>query len=309
MGEILKYLAISASEKSNANRSGPQGRKTDFTVQDIQSYLAMFIDMCGRRKTHMYSYLQEEDRIGLPTNRFEKLRANLTFSPKVLFELFNKGLASIVDVGGHGAIDEAMWEYKGQSPFVVTIKRKPKDTGIRCYLLCFPLTTSGLPVCFQALPDIRTPCFTGSELLEWATKVVPKKKLVSLTADSFFGSLPWLNSHKSFPYTLSLDPTDLPLVELFAYQLKHKEYRTYSNGELVISVWLDNKLMVTASSLVKPPITKSQERLHRGFDVSDATPSLSLEAVETLQELSGEDLKTLAKMCGKSQGYFTNFKV
>src|SRR5688572_19464143 len=96
-------------------------------------------------------------------------------------------------VEGASAIDEAVWEYYGRTPYKIFIPRKPKDTGIRAYLHCFELKHSGLPVCYRLLPDTRVPKFSPEEVLRSAVEHLPKEKEISITTDSAFGSLYWLN--------------------------------------------------------------------------------------------------------------------
>lgn len=84
----------------------------------------------------------------------------------MLFEAFNKGLSSVLHVGGHGSHDEAIWEYFREFFYVVYIPNKPHNTDICCYKWCFILTQCSRPVVFWVLSDISISTYTGTETID-----------------------------------------------------------------------------------------------------------------------------------------------
>jgi hypothetical protein len=157
---------------------------------------------------------------------------------------------------------------------------------------------------YYLLPDLRTPCFTPAETIDAVINQMPSQSVVSITTDSFFASLNWLRAHPNHPVTFGVAAGDVPEISIFSHNMHHHEYRLFTDGEILLSFWLDNKLVITASNMFNcyAPTTR---RIYRGTDCSNLEPCLSLSAIGHLSQLSGEDLKELARMCGITTG--TNY--
>lgn len=132
-----------------------------------------------------------------------------------------------------------MLPYLGESSNVVFIPRKPHPTGIRVYLTCVELSITKRPVCYHILPDLRNPKYAPHEVLTDLYDNLPPHTSVSTTIDAYFGSISWLNlHHEDRLVTMALNSAHYPaMVELFSHQLRLHQYRTYTNGKVIVTVW------------------------------------------------------------------------
>lgn len=305
LDETIKHLTTSINEKIQLNNADKPkgGHPRTITHSDIVHFLGVITHVCGHR-AHNFSahYSKYRDKL-ISYRQWKKVRRALTFNTLILFECVNTGLQAYVNVGGHGAFDEAIWEYYGDTAFLICIPRKPHDTGVRAYKYCFPLTRSGRPVVFYLLPDLRTPCFTGGETMDAALRQMPPNRTTSVTADSFFCNLNWLRAHPNCPVTFGVASNDVPELSLFSHNLHHHEYRLFTDGKIVLSLWLDNKLVITASNMFDL-ISPTTKQVYRGSDCSNSEPVLSEHTVDVFGLLSLEELKALARRCGVSTGKY-----
>ncbi|MGH2612279.1 MAG: hypothetical protein ACRDFB_04440 [Rhabdochlamydiaceae bacterium] len=130
----------------------------------------------------------------------------------------------------------------------------------------------------------------------------------SLTADSWFGMKTWMEFNKSIPLTFSMPDTQgSGMWKLFGHSLKFKEYRTFTNGKIMITVFHDDGIVKTAStcfSIVNASahITTSKQALQT--NIQEPKLKLSMEGIEILNTLPHEDLKKLASALGYSSSNF-----
>ena len=216
--------------------------------------------------THNGRNTLKKERVGLSINRLETIRKHFSVRPDHLFNKFNENLKSQVHVGGHSCIDETMLKYTGDCVDVVVIPRKPKDTGIRLYLWCFGLTTTNNPVVFHIIPDIVQPRLNGHQVVESMLQVIPHYYDATVTVDSFFVGLSWVqNQPRKIIASLSSNQ-EQEMMELFKKDLKHHEYRVFTDGNVTVTVFLDNKLMVTCTNAV------TFSAINEGFDLATMFP-------------------------------------
>jgi hypothetical protein len=91
------------------------------------------------------------------------------------------------------------------------------------------------------------------------------------------------------------------VVELFTHQLRIHQYRTFTNGNVIVTVWLDEDLVFTASS--EFDTTPTIRSFLRGTDTSTPKERLSFESIKVLEErFSVEELKNLATVMGLPTG-------
>lgn len=195
-----------------------------------------------------------------------------------------------------------MIQFLGSSENVVHIARKPHSTGLRYYIYCSILSVTNRPVCYHVLPELRIPKYTPSEVLTDLHNLLPDDNQVSCTVDAFFGSLPWLsNHHENVSMTMALNSGHYSdLVELFGYQLQPHQYRTFTDGKLILTLWKDNKLMFTVSNEFE--YIETNEVDYRGIDTTTIEPLLSKESIELIaQGLSSAELSGLATALGVSK--------
>lgn len=115
----------------------------------------------------------------------------------------------------------------------------------------------------------------------------------------FFGNLARLDTNpeqRFATYSLSA-ASHTAMKELFCYNLGPHEYRTFTNDRVIITVWHDNKQLMTASTeFTYQSVAKG---VHRGIDLTNQTPILSIATIEALlKTATREELQTLAKSCG-----------
>jgi hypothetical protein len=302
--ELLDHIATFTLNQANQKRKGPQGRKISFTSQDILQFIIVIIGMCGKREKNTTVFVRDKNRRGLGISKYEKIRAFLNFDIATLFGIFNKNLKNLIKVGGTSAIDEAIWPWKSDSEFVITIPRKPKDTGLRMYYWAFDLTGSGRPVLWHILPDLRVPCIPPTEVLDAMLRVWPENTNVSVTADAFFTSLTWLRAHSNLSITMGVPARELAkLVPLLTHNLEYHDYRIFTDGTLILNMWRDNTTVTTVTTAFKstPPDNAGEIRI-RGHDLTGQIPQLSVEATKILGTLPSADLRILAKMTGSVLG-------
>ena len=116
--------------------------------------------------------------------------------------------------------------------------------------------------------------------------------------DCYFGDLGWLAS-KSVPALCALNSSDSPLIALFSHGLKHHEYRVFYNGQVMISLWQDNKLVVCGANFGSPSAFDGIPRL--GFDGSTPRPRITAADTNLLAKLSLDGLKVICQLHGLSR--------
>lgn len=297
---FLQVLADGANAEVESSSLSRQGPKPNFSSDDFLGLVSMILYGMGDKIEQWDDFVRDPNReVGPSIRIYKSARSFLNYRYEDLFSAFNDGLKETIEIGGSGAIDESMVPWGGESPYIMVIPRKPKSRGFRFFNLCFPLGTTGQPVIYHLLPDLRHPSLGGREVLDCMKSILPQGYSFSITADSYFGSPSWLNAQTEHFFTLALSSaTDPSLFQLFSYKLGPNEFRTFSNGRYVITLWQDNCLVVSASNLFSPT-TQQREGRYRGANLSDLRPTLSLETVEHLAQLPLDQLKIIAKMCGK----------
>lgn len=301
---FLQVLVDGAKSKDEVESNRERGPGCSFDSEDFMGLVSMILDCCGSKIEDFEQYLYDPNRrVGLSVSKYKKIRKH--FSPNLIYliEEFNTGLKETIEVGGHGALDESMIAWRGDSRFLICIPRKPKSTGLRMYLLSFPLASTGQPAVFHLLPDLREPTYGGRELLDSIRNVLPPGFKISLTADSFFGTLTWLEARKEEFFTLAISKSSDPaLVMLLSHNLGHHQYRTFTNGNVVLTLWMDEDLVVTASTRYKvnEPEAGRGEGRYKGVNMSGLTPFLSLESIHHLSQLPHSELQSLARRSGVS---------
>ena len=129
-------------------------------------------------------------------------------------------------------------------------------------------------------------------------QVIPHYYDATVTVDSFFVGLSWVqNQPRKIIASLSSNQ-EQKMMELFKKDLKHHEYRVFTDGNVTVTVFLDNKLMVTCTNAVT--FSAINEGVRSGYDVSNLKPTLTVKGAEILKQIDSEDLKNLAKRCGLS---------
>ncbi len=236
-----------------------------------------------------------------------------TLAPCLLF--FNSALKETLTVSGSRAIDETLFPFKGKSQLKVHIPRKPHPWGLRAYMCCFPLAVTGRPVVYHILPDLNKPFYRPVEVMEAMALALPSSGHISVTADSFFSSLGFLRSHPDLMVTFGCAQNDIAaFLPLWTHKLFYHNYRVFTDGQVVISLWKDNALVLTGSTAYIPIVggiypsrsAREAKRVARRTDLSGLPPILSEEDTEALiKHVSTSGLQAIAKRIGESSGNLT----
>ena len=161
----------------------------------------------------------------------------------------------------------------------------------------------------MVLPDIRTPRFSRSEILESIKNNWPTTGTTLITMDSYFGCLSTLRVLDDHFATFSLaSKNESMLTELFAHNISYHELRMFKKDSLVLALWLDNNLMITGTNCFKISSERSHpKQTHHGTDLLELPPRLSIEDTRILATLSLDGLKLLCKDLGICSGIFFFF--
>ena len=163
----------------------------------------------------------------------------------------------------------------------------------------------------MALPDIRTPRFTRSEILEANKDNWPTNGTTLVTMDSYFGCLsaPQLLHGHFVTFSLA-SKNESMLTELFSHEMRYHELRMFKKDSLIVALWLDNNLMVTCTNCFRIQAPRNHPQpTHLGIDLLGLPPRLSIEDAKIISSMSLEGLKSLCKELGIGSGkiFFLSF--
>jgi hypothetical protein len=296
-------------QRIEGNQTPKQHKLKEITQEEVWLFLAFIVDVCANQIQDLWDHLEESPHIKIRTYR--NVRENLSFDVVQLVETFNQSSNSTIDVCGDVSLDEQIWEWFGDSGFLAFIPRKPHSTGLKVMALSTSLQSSQRPVCVSILPDNVNPRFTANESLQvffsndhwfflfkltktkqWASKAL-ENRCVSITADAWFGNLNWLRNFKSIPTTFSVSSNQFKFLPLFSSGLKFHEFREFSDGEVIVSVWNDHAIVVSASNAWSVPDSSPQKRM--GTDFLHHFSKLSEDALNNLKIWGLDDLQKLSE--------------
>jgi hypothetical protein len=303
--DLLDHIVLATNANSKAEKEAERATKEfTFDRNDILKFISCIIEVMGRRIHFLQAFVRGKERHGdgITVSKWEHLHRLLAFDTKVFFDLFNKGLQSIVKVGGEGTMDEMMLPWTAFHELVVTIERKPNERGVRVYVWTFYLTRSGHPIVFMVIPDIRIPFFTGTQVMDNVAANMPPRT-VSVVTDAFFGNLEWLQAHSAYNYTSALNfHHNLADFTLLSHKLGYHQNRVFIYKDVVVSLFVDNNLMITASTVFQHQSLASAAltRHYRGINFASTQPRLTLEDTLKLKVLSSDGLRALCKSLGYS---------
>lgn len=303
--QLLDHIVACTNAKSMAEKeAGRATKQFRFDRDDVLKFISMIVEVMGRRVHYLQTFVRgnERHKDGISTSKWERLHNLLAFDPKILLAFFNKGLQSIVKVGGEGTMDEMMLPWTASHEFVVTIERKPNERGLRIYVWTFYLTCSGHPIVYMVIPDTSVPFFTGTQIMDNVVANLPPRT-VSVVTDSFFGNLEWLQANSAYNFTSAINfHHNTAQFTLLSHGLTYHQNRVFAYKDIVVSLFLDNNLMITASTVFQhqSPASTALTRLYRGINFSNIPPRLTIEDTLKLKTLSLNGLKALCKSLGYS---------
>jgi len=122
-----------------------------------------------------------------------------------------------------------------------------------------------------------------------------------MSADSYFTSLGWIESHPDLPVTLAMAKGRIEnLIPIFSKDLTVHEYRVFSKGDIMLSIWMDNNMVISATNMFT--YEDSPEKAPHRNDIRNSKPYLSFDAVERLEDFHTDDLKSLNHRIGLPMG-------
>jgi hypothetical protein len=165
------------------------------------------------------------------------------------------------------------------------------------------MSNSKRSICYHVLPEIESQKFSRADLLEMIKLHWPSGRKVTLVMDSFFGSLLTPNSLPN-PYysTFAIGHTyHNAFIELLSYNLNYKEFRVFKKDNTIISLWSDNKVMITGSTFF---VSKKDPNAGIKINILDLPPRFSSEDAKILTQLSLEGIQKIAEAFGESSCCF-----
>jgi len=114
----------------------------------------------------------------------------------------------------------------------------------------FALACTGRVVCYHVFPDMVVPHLTPSQIMDSVDAIWPlNMPKISMTADSYFTSLGWMESHPQRQVTFAISKSKLePIIKLFSGDLLLHQYRVFQKGDILLSLWQDNSLVICATN-------------------------------------------------------------
>ena len=159
---------------------------------------------------------------------------------------------------------------------------------------------------YHFIPEITAKHLGGYQALDQFKTMLPRN--VSLTCDSWFGLKFWMEFNKHLPLTFAMnDNQGGGLWQLFSRDLKDNQYRTFSNGIILFTVYKGEGLMKTAfTSFTIGEVNTAMKTPFQARETNLQPPVMQLsdEAIEFLKEFPKEDLIKLAKTLGKPHSKF-----
>ncbi len=300
--ELVEHIADISTATLRGMKDTTRGPKPTITEQDIRAFIAEVIAACAGKITDLRSHFAQQGHKGLGQHQYQRIRSALGFDTGTLMGIFNDNLKATLKPGGHGVIDETIWEWTARNEFVRCIPRKPKDEGIVAYAFCFTLTRTGRPVLWHLIPDLRIPVLRPDEIMEAMVAVWPDRP-ITVTTDCYFTHIGWLEKHKDLPFTSSLASNDLAtLWPLLTYNLQYHQYRMFQIGDMIATFWFDNKVVANITTAFTIEKDDVQQGYHRGTDLTGLKRSLTLHSIPILLQLGLEDLQALAFNSGHTAG-------
>ena len=155
---------------------------------------------------------------------------------------------------------------------------------------------------YQFIPEITVKHLGGYQALDQFKTILPKN--ISLTCDSSFGLKNWMEFNKHIPLTFAMNGNQGGgLWKLFSKDLRNNQYRTFSNGIILLTIYKGEGLMKIASTTLTIEEVNTTMRnpfQSRETNIQPPTMQLSDETIEILKEFPKEDLIKLVKTLGKS---------
>ena len=91
--EFLSHVAGASTAKLRAKK-----KRKVISTQDILQFIYFLVDICANRRESFETFLYDEDRRGITTTKYKRVRSHLSFNKNELFKIFNDSLKQSVVV-------------------------------------------------------------------------------------------------------------------------------------------------------------------------------------------------------------------
>ena len=290
----------------------PLIEKTKFGISGrlLKTFCGMILWNCIEPSSSLEFYLKKSERPGLTRYFWERIVSFFEYNEGFFFASIHNIFKEQISLGGNGCIDETMWKWTGQDSRIVFIERKPKSMGWKVITMAVAFSKVNLPYLYF-MPDVGTSALNVSTVLDTIKKILPVK--IPLTMDAWFGSPDWMQSNKDISITCCVSQQRLSHVwNVLSHNLKCGQYRIFTNGSIIVSVFADEKIMKTATTFFR--IRNNQQSSSNDNNSNEIIldnkqsidyiqpPRLSASSIPILQQHSLEDLKALASCLGENTG-------
>jgi len=241
--EICSFLADSFTNSIPTSPDARQSRFEPFSAVEIYQFIGSLLQVAVEPPPTLKAGIRSSKSLGMSKNRWETIRRGISYNPSKLFTLLNDNFKKHWKPGGVGSLDETIWPWKGKHPRTVFIERKPNPSGFKVLTLCFQSTRTSHPYCYHFVPDILESLSVANILHEFH-QVLPSPTRPPITADSWFGNLGWLESSPNHFTTFAMKKkTCSHLFRVITHNLKPNEFRVFTNGKVVVSVFHSEAIM------------------------------------------------------------------
>lgn len=274
-------------------------------VADVEAFLGMLLAMCIGDYPRQRDFIRNTKHGGLTHHQFERVKKHLSFHEETMFSLLNQAFKEHWQAGKVSVLQECLWPWSGDHPGVIFIPQKVNSSGFKVHCLCVKSTQTQRPYCFHFLPDLYangeplSPETVLNNVKSTALEYMPGSTLVM---GMWYTLFDWVEFNKDFPVVGSLKTNQVPYIDLFSYNLKHKEFRTFTNGNVILTVFADDEVVrtVTNSFHIVSPKETDLVQLSIPSSIPFSPTRLSEDALINLQQWSLRDLKSLAHAIGES---------
>ncbi|PRP89761.1 hypothetical protein PROFUN_00103 [Planoprotostelium fungivorum] len=267
---------------------------------DSSHYLKFAVAQLSEMVTFHKSQKELRDMLSgtsLSINKYNQIASYLHPPWETIWPMVNRNFETSIIPGGYATLDETMWAWQGEDPGIVCIERKPDGIGWKCITMAVKMAHTGRPYMLLLRPEVSEH-FKPYECLDVAKHLANKYHL-SVCADRWFGRMGWLETWcGSTFFTAGMKKSEsLALYNVMTHKLDFGQYRVFRKGDLLISAFKDEAMMVVATSACS---VEGKDDTSDGDD-DDNDEDLLDDIIET-SNLKAEILKRMCRQKGMSTG-------
>lgn len=295
---LVEYFVTNINLNYTNKRPRAKNYKGLVTCDDFYAFIGMVLKCCCSSEVSLKEFLRMKERVGLSERKWIRIVQHLDFDLEHVSTELSSTFHSAILLGEAAALDETILPWFGGDPAVKCIPRKPNGTGFKIFTICVQLTRTKRPFCVYFCMDVDSSAINVATILDQTKEILPS--WLTIIADSWFGSLGWMEKNSKLALTFAIQENQQSHIwDVFAHDLQQQQYRMFTNGKIILSVYKDASLVRTASTCftAKPPRTEPPTILQQ----IRLPPRLSEAAMEKLRDFSLLDLQSLAYAVGESK--------